>query len=49
MKTKKTSWKQLPSGVYCRSVNGRVEVLTPKEYENLHNEWWLNILNKYFI
>tara|TARA_R110000744_G_scaffold179377_1_gene298404 strand:+ start:183 stop:332 length:150 start_codon:yes stop_codon:yes gene_type:complete len=49
MKTKKTSWKELPSGVYCRVVNGKVEVLTPREFKKLHSDWWTNILKKYFI
>ena len=31
MKTKKTSWKKLPTGIYTRVVNGRVEVKTEKE------------------
>tara|TARA_R110001632_G_scaffold437_2_gene1411 strand:+ start:2447 stop:2599 length:153 start_codon:yes stop_codon:yes gene_type:complete len=50
MKTKKSSWKQLPSGVHCRTVNGRVEVLTPEEYLRYsHLKWWKRVLLKYFI
>ena len=50
MKTQKTSWKQLPSGVYCRTLNGRVQVMTPVEYEKYtHRKWWSKVLFKYFL
>lgn len=31
MKTKKPHWKKLPTGVYTRVVNGKVEVKTEAE------------------
>lgn len=46
----KTKWKKLSTGVYCRSVNGRVECLTPKEYLKYQQQsWWIQVLNKYFL
>jgi hypothetical protein len=42
--------KQLPSGVYSIITNGRVEIYTEKEFNNLyaHNLWWYKIKSKYF-
>lgn len=34
----KTNWKKLPTGVYTRTVNGRVEVKTASERQYRSNQ-----------
>ena len=34
----KTNWKKLPTGIYTRTVNGKVEVKTNKERQYRSNQ-----------
>ena len=42
--------KQLPSGVYSVITNGKVEIYTQQEFNELYsfNLWWSKVKTRYF-